>query len=72
MSESIDQYVQREGNLVIIDRGIIGKKIQSSDGGEAEVVDVACDKKDQYITVRSGINTYRIHVRLFQNFKLID
>lgn len=72
MEGSIEHYFQESEGNPIIDKGIIGRIIQSRDGGEAEVINAVYNKKDNYITIRSGILTYNIHRRIFNNFRLID
>jgi hypothetical protein len=72
MKDMIEQYIKKAGSQMIIDRSIIGKTIQASDGAKAQVLEAGCDFDGGYVTVKGAGNSYTINEKLFKHFKLID
>jgi hypothetical protein len=73
MSSIIDDYIREEGNQIIFDKRIIGKKIISDyKDGEARVLEVGYDSNGPYIIVKGKENHYKISSEIFNFFEIID
>ena len=73
MRGSIEQYVRQEGDERIIDRDIIGEKIQANDGSNTgQVLSVSRDAGGEYITVKGPEGIYGIRIPVFKFYQLIE
>ncbi len=73
MSDLVD-YISEEDGQIIIDKGIIGKEIQSDYYifVKGKVLDVGNSSGDPYIVIESKEKVYRVHSGSLRFFEIID